>query len=117
MLSSLLRLGKKPTPAKTQKKPAGDPPLTAIERTANLTELERELNRSMKCQAGMNQVFIRSLVTLNGAGPPRIALKCQLRRDIGQTPVIFYEQIQALCCGDPQQCEAYQKFKGRFVRT
>lgn len=121
MWSSILGKSKS-APAK-QSKPAskpessGPPPLTPEETKGNLSLLERNLNVSMKCHAGKNQVFIRSLVTINGTTPPRIALKCQLRRDIGQKPEVFYEHIRDVCCGDPTQCEAHQKFKGRYVQT
>lgn len=94
-----------------------DPPLTPEETRGNLSKLENELNAKMVCQAGKNQVFIRSLVTLNGPTPPRIALKCPLRRDIGQKPEVFYEHIRDVCCGDPNQCEAYRAFHKRKPTT
>lgn len=93
------------------------PPLTADEMTANLSVLERKLNREMVCHAGKNQVYLRSLLTGNGTTRPRIALKCSLRRDIGQTPEVFYEHIRDVCCCDPEQCEAYRHFKARHVKT
>lgn len=93
------------------------PPLTAEEQAANLSELERSLNAQMVCPAGRNQVFIRSVLTGNGTTPPRIALRCGLRRDIGVKPEVFYEHIRDVCCKDPQQCPAYRRFKDRFVET
>jgi hypothetical protein len=93
------------------------PPITAEEDGANLTELEQKLNREMKCHAGKNQVFIRSLLTGANTTQPRIALKCHLRRDIGLKPEVFYEHIRDICCTDPEQCEAYRDFKERFVET
>ncbi len=122
MLSSLLSLGRKTAAPKQAppKAPAAapePPPLLAEERNGNLTVLERDLNAAMACPAGRNQVFIRSIVTKYGTTPPRIALKCSLRRDIGQPPDVFLEHIRGVCCGDPTQCEAYRKFKDRFVQT
>ena len=95
--------------------PAG-PALSPEELTGNLSLLERQLNREMKCTAGKNQVFIRSLVSGRAATRPRIALKCFLRRDLGLAPEVFFEQIKSLCCGDPEQCEAWQAFKKRQGR-
>lgn len=93
------------------------PPLTAEELTANLSALERKLNAEMKCTAGKNQVFIRSLLTGTGTTRPRIALKCPLRCDIGQKAEVFYEHIRDVCCCDPEQCEAWRAFKKRHVLT
>lgn len=93
------------------------PPLTPEELTSNLSVLERKLNREMRCTAGKNQVYIRSLLTGRSTTRPRIALKCPLRRDIGQTPEVFYEHIRDVCCCDPEQCEAWLAFKARHVAT
>ena len=121
MWSTLLRK-RKPDP-----KPSGGPrlrvqeafgpPLTPEEQTGNLSDLERDLNGRMVCPAGKNQVYIRSLLTGSGTTQPRIALKCSLRRDIGKSPEVFYEHIRDVCACDPEQCEAYCKFKDRFVET
>lgn len=93
------------------------PPITAEEQKSNLTVLESNLNREMKCVAGRNQVYIRSLLTGRGTTKPRIALKCQLRRDIGEQPDVFYEHIRDVCCCDPEKCEAYRRFRARHVVT
>jgi hypothetical protein len=93
------------------------PPITPEELTANLSALQHQLNHDMKCHAGKNQVFLRSLLTGRSTTRPRITLKCALRRDIHQTPEVFYEHIRDVCCKDPQQCEAYRAFKARFVET
>jgi hypothetical protein len=93
------------------------PPITPYEQRANLSDLERKLNEEMLCQAGKNQVFIRSLLTGTGTTQPRIMLKCPLRRDIDLKPDVFYEHIRDVCCTDPEQCEAYRHFKERFVET
>jgi hypothetical protein len=93
------------------------PPLTPEELTTNLSLLERELNRQMRCTAGKNQVYIRSLLTFRSNTPPRVALKCPFRRDIGLPANVFYEHIRDVCCRDPQQCEAYRAFKARHVVT
>lgn len=96
---------------------AAGPPITPEEMTSNLSMLENKLNRTMVCHAGKNQVFLRSIVTSRGPTRPRIALKCALRRDIGQTPDVFYEHIRDVCCKDPEQCEAYRAFKARHMPT
>lgn len=93
------------------------PPLTPEELTTNLSLLERQLNGEMKCTAGKNQVYIRSLVTGRSTTRPRIALKCPFRRDIGRSADVFYEYIRDVCCGEPEQCEAYLAFKERHVVT
>jgi hypothetical protein len=93
------------------------PPLTAEELTGNLSEIQNRLNREMKCPAGRNQVYVRSLLTGTSTTKPRISLKCALRRDIGQVPDIFYEHIRDVCCCDPDQCEAWCAMQERFVPT
>ena len=93
------------------------PPISLEEQRANLSELEERLNREMKCHAGRNQVFIRSLLTGMGTTTPRITLKCHLRKDVDLKPDVFYEYIRDVCCGDPEQCPAYLDFKERFVET
>jgi len=93
------------------------PPLTPEELTGSLTLLERQLNRDMKCPAGKNQVYIRSLLAGVGTTRPRLALKCPLRRDIGLGPEVFYEHIRDVCCNDPEKCEAWQALKERYVVT
>lgn len=96
---------------------AEGPPITPEELTANLSDLERKLNREMKCVAGKNQVYIRSLLTGRSTTRPRIALKCPLRRDIKLPPEVFYEHIRDVCCTDQNQCEAWRAFKKRHVDT
>jgi hypothetical protein len=92
------------------------PALTPEELTGNLSLLERQLNRDMKCTAGKNQVFIRALVSGRAATRPRIALKCFLRRDIGLTPEVYFEHIRDVCCCDPEQCVAWRTFQQRQGR-
>lgn len=122
MFSSLLGRGKpKPEEKKatlsTAVQQAFGPPLTAEEQKGNLSELEKKLNREMQCPAGKNQVFIRSLVGPKGTTQPRVALKCHLRKDAGLPAEVFYEHIRDVCCGNPEECPAYKKFKDRFVPT
>jgi len=93
------------------------PPLTPEELTGNLSLLERKLNREMKCVAGKNQVYIRSLLTGQSTTRPRVALKCSLRRDINQPQEVYYEHIRDVCCCDFEQCEAWMAFKERHVTT
>jgi hypothetical protein len=123
MWESLLRRSKSKAPASPVRKTRSlveqqfGPPITPEEERANLSELEHKLNAEMKCQAGKNQVFIRSLLTGTGTTQPRVMLKCHLRRDIGLKPDVFYEHIRDVCCSDPEKCEAYRNFKERFVET
>lgn len=93
------------------------PPLQPEEKNGNLSILQHQLNAAMKCPAGKNQVYIRSLVTLKGTTPPRIALKCSLRRDAGLSAEVFLEEVRSVCCGEPNQCPAYQQFKQRICPT
>ncbi len=97
--------------------PASGPPLTPEELTTNLSLLERMLNHEMKCPVGKNQVYIRSLINGHGATRPRIALKCPLRRDIGQSPDVYFEHIRDVCCTDHEHCEAWKAFAARHVPT
>lgn len=124
MWSALLRVGKaKPKSAAVPPSKLSStaralgPPITPEEAKANLSDLERSLNRDMKCPAGKNQVFIRSLLTKTGPTPPRIALKCTYRKDIHLSAEVFYEHIRDVCCSDPAKCPAHQAFKDRFVQT
>jgi hypothetical protein len=91
------------------------PPICDEERQGNLTVLEQQLNREMKCVAGRNQVYIRSVVNGSGKTTPRIALKCSFRKEQGQTPDVYYEHIRDVCCCDPNECEAYRAFQKRFA--
>ncbi len=91
------------------------PPITDEELNANLSQMENQLNRNMKCVAGRNQVYLRSLLTGHGTTRPRIALKCHLRKDAGQEPEVFYEHIRDVCCCDPEQCAAYRRFQARVM--
>ncbi len=104
-------------PALRKVNEAFGPPLTPEELTTNLSLLERKLNREMKCTAGKNQVYIRSLLTGNTTTTPRVAMKCHLRRDIGEPAEVFYEHMRDVCCRDPNQCPAWQAFMKRHVLT
>lgn len=88
---------------------APPPPITRSELRSNLSELETQLNRSMKCFAGVNKVYI--LAQVGSASRPRICLKCPLRPDYGLPPNVFYEFIRDVCCGNPERCEAYVAFQ------
>lgn len=121
MLKKLFKGKPKPKPQakagvrspKTVKEAFG-PPLTPQEVSGNLSTLERELNQKMVCPAGRNQVFIRSLLTRNGGTQPRIALKCHLRRDMGEDQHVFFQHIVDCCTGDPSKCAAHEHFKNRL---
>ncbi len=96
---------------------ATGPALTPEELTGNLSQMQNRLNAEMKCTAGRNQVYIRSVISGRRPSRPRIALKCPFRRDINRSPDVFYEYIRDVCCSDPEQCEAWRAFKKRFVET
>jgi len=90
------------------------PPITDEEKNANISEMEKQLNRHMECFAGKNQVFIQSVVRGVGSkSKPRIALKCKLRKEFGYPPDVYYEYIRDVCCDNPGACPAYQAFKAR----
>lgn len=90
------------------------PPITEEEANANLTELERNLNRHMQCFAGKNQVYLQSLIVgRNHTTKPRVALKCPLRKQFGLPPTVYYEYIRDVCCGNPAGCPAFQEFRAR----
>jgi DNA-binding NtrC family response regulator len=92
------------------------PPLTEEELNANLSELERELNRRMQCFAGKNQVYLQSFVLGGGqTSKPRVALKCSLRQQFGMPPNVYYEYIRDTCCCDPSTCPAYQQFHAKRI--
>lgn len=90
------------------------PPITAEEAAANLTELEADLNRRMQCFAGKNLVYIQSFVLGGGkTSTPRIALKCPLRKQYGEPPNVYYEYVRDVCCSNPSTCTAHQTFKAK----
>jgi hypothetical protein len=123
MLLSLIGARKKPksqAPARRGARTTAQafgPALTEEETTGNLTVLQERLESRMKCPAGKNQVYLRSLLTGRGTTRPRITLKCHLRRDIGLPAEVFYEHIRDVCCADPNRCQAYRELKKRFVPT
>ena len=88
-------------------------PITKHERKANLSQLENDLNRQMKCFAGKNLVFLQSMILGLQKTKPRICLKCPLRREFGLTERVYYEYIRDICVGDPDLCPAVQKFQAR----
>jgi len=99
--------------AAQEKANAGPPPITAEEMQANLSILERDLNREMRCFAGKNQVYIQSMITGSRATRPRICLKCSLRAEFGLPRDVYYEFIRDRCAGDPDLCKAVQLYSGR----
>lgn len=90
-----------------------EPELTEEERGANLTELEKNLNRHMECVHGRNQVYLQSRVTGLAKTKPRVALNCSLRARYGMKANVYYEYIRDVCCSDPQACPAVQQFAAR----
>lgn len=90
---------------------AGPCPITDEELNSNLSVLENQLNKHMRCFAGKNQVFIHSQILGGGARTkPRIALKCPLRAEYGLSRDVYFEFIKDACCGHPARCEAYRRF-------
>jgi DNA-binding NtrC family response regulator len=110
---------KSPTTDKPQPtKPSTQPPaITKQELTANLSLLETRLNQKMKCFAGKNQVFIRSLISGGKRAKPRICLKCPLRAEYGLNREVYFEFIRDVCCCKPGQCEAVQTFQAKRRMT
>jgi hypothetical protein len=103
--------------ARSKTQEAFGPPLTPQELTGNLSVLQNQLNTDMKCPAGRNQVYVRSLLTGHSTTRPRISLKCALRRDIRLSPDVFYEYIRDVCCSNPEECEAWRAMQKRHVPT
>ena len=96
---------------KTDHNLAEPPPITKKELTSNLSMLENRLNRKMKCFAGKNQVFIRSLLSGGQRSRPRICLKCPLRAEFGLNREVYFEFIRDVCCSKPSQCRALRMFQ------
>ena len=96
------------------------PPLTAYEqRTRNLSALAKRLNQRVQCGAGKRRVLVQSFITgHNRKTPPRVALRCPLRTELGLQPYVYCEHIRDVCCAAPQKCvvlRAYQALHGRKV--
>ncbi len=89
------------------------PPITDEERDANLSDLERTLNRKMKCRAGRNQVHLQSLIIGLTKTRPRISLQCALRAEFNMRTNVYYEYIRDVCCNDPGACTAVQQFEAK----
>ena len=89
---------------------AAPPPICEEELNGNLSLLENQLNKTMKCFAGTNQVFLQSRLLGQLTSKPRIMLRCPLRPDYGLPRDVFYEYIRDVCCKAPAQCEAYRRF-------
>ena len=87
------------------------PPVTEFEEKSNLTMLQQELHRKMKCFAGKNKVYLQSIIGDDGKkSRPRLAIKCHLRAEFKMGRHVYYEYIRDVCCGDPAQCFAFRKF-------
>lgn len=89
------------------------PPVTEEELRANLSDLEKRLNRHMKCPSGKNQVHVQSLIIGLQKTKPRISLKCPLRARYNMQANVYYEYIRDICCQDPSACPAVQQFQAR----
>lgn len=109
LLEAVVSAGKTPASAV-----AAAPPITDDERQANLTQLEQRLNHDMRCFAGKNQVYIRSVIVGNGVTTkPRVALRCPLRAQFRLPPVVYYECIRDRCCDNLEVCPALRFFRKR----
>ncbi len=87
------------------------PPVTELEQKANVTVLQQQLHARMKCFAGKNKVYLRSVILENGEKTrPRIALKCPLRAEYGMRRHRYFEYIRDVCCNAPSKCRAFQTF-------
>lgn len=87
----------------------------------SLSQLQRELNRCMRCPAGQNQVYILSRMRSNGRllkESPRVALDCKIRSYLGWHKKVYEEGIRKVCCNDFERaCEAYSTFMVRTRRN
>ena len=97
--------------AEPEDNPTEPPPITKKELASNLSMLETRLNRKMKCVAGKNQVFLRSLLSGGQRAKPRICLKCPLRAEFGMNREVYFEFIRDVCCTKPSQCRALKRFQ------
>ena len=86
------------------------PPVSEEEQNGNLSMMEHQLNKEMKCFAGANQVFIQSRLLGRSTTKPRIMLRCPIRPDYGLPRDVYYEYIRDVCCQTPSLCEAYRRF-------
>ena len=91
------------------------PTITEEEENSNRTELEKRLNRKMKCVHGKNQVLSHSYILGLNKTRPRIILKCPLRAEYGMPSTIYYPYIRDVCCADPTVCPAVQQFESRHT--
>lgn len=89
---------------------AGPPPVCEEEQNGNLSMMETQLNKQMKCFAGTNQVFIQSRLLGRATTRPRIMLRCPIRPDYGMPRDVYYEYIRDVCCKNPMLCEAHRRF-------
>lgn len=89
------------------------PPISEEEKDANLSDLERTLNRKMKCHAGRNQVHLQSLIMGLTKTRPRISLHCVLRAQFNMQANVYYEYVRDVCCNDPGACTAVQQFEAK----
>jgi len=83
----------------------------------SLVQLQRELNKEMRCPAGQNQVYILTRMKTNGRirkESPQVCLDCKIRSFLGWRKKVFQEYIEKVCTQDyKHRCEAYQTFMAR----
>jgi DNA-binding NarL/FixJ family response regulator len=89
---------------------AAPPSISEDERNGNLSMMETQLNKQMKCFAGTNQVFLQSRLLGQVTTRPRLMLRCPIRPDYGMPRDVYYEYIRDVCCKNPMLCEAHRRF-------
>jgi len=88
-----------------------EPPMASEVNGRNLTQLVSQLNASMKCPAGRDQVFLQSFMEFGQAVEPRVCLRCPLRAGLGLPYYVSYEHIRDICCDTPAACDAMTKHR------
>lgn len=94
-------------------------PAAAAPEAESLTDEEKRLNRLIRCPHGHNKVYVRSVFDGQSAetSKPHIALRCAVMEHVGQAAggynIVLKDYIEAFCCADYVNCEAYQEFLRR----
>ena len=91
--------------------------MEAQDQKLSLYQLQRELNRCMRCPAGQNQVYVLTRMKSNGRlkkEAPQLALDCKIRSFLGWKKKVYHDFIRKVCCSDFKTgCEAWNTFMAK----